>query len=73
MTNIPFKERISATIAEACEASGLGRTKIYELIGAKKIETRKIGNRTLVLVPSLLRAIDPAGANDQRPEAEARP
>jgi excisionase family DNA binding protein len=65
MANIPFKERISATIAEACEASGLGRTKIYELISEKKIETRKIGSRTLVLVPSLLRAIDPSSQPDQ--------
>jgi hypothetical protein len=109
MPSIPFKQRISATIAEACEASGLGKTKIYELISEKKsphrpvqlllahmavprtlvrvqrewlipsttwkadicrgldpklvarvqIETIKVGKRTLVLVPSLLRAINP--------------
>jgi hypothetical protein len=69
MASIPFRDRISATIAESCEASGLGRTKIYELIAAKKILTTKVGNRTLVLVPSLLRAIDPASASDTRPEA----
>jgi excisionase family DNA binding protein len=72
MASIPFKERISATISEACEASGLGRTKIYEMIAQRKIAVTKVGNRTLVLVPSLLAAIDPrasAGAPDQRPEA----
>jgi excisionase family DNA binding protein len=72
MANIPFKERISATIAEACEASGLGRTKIYEMIAERKIETRKVGSRTLVLVPSLLTAIDPTAAtthSERRPEA----
>jgi excisionase family DNA binding protein len=61
MANIPFKERVSATIAEACEASGLGRTKIYELIGAEKLKTTKVGHRTLILVPSLLEVIDPEG------------
>jgi hypothetical protein len=30
---IPFVERLTCTIAEACEATGLGRTKLYELIG----------------------------------------
>jgi excisionase family DNA binding protein len=57
--SIPFKERISATVAEACEASGIGKTKLYELINEKKIETTKVGKRTLVIVPSLMRAINP--------------
>jgi hypothetical protein len=69
MATIPFKERISATVAEACEASGLGRTKLYELIGAGKVRTKKVGHRTLVLVPSLLETIDPASvSSDRRPK-----
>jgi excisionase family DNA binding protein len=59
MASIPFHNRLSATIAEACEATGVGRTKLYELIKGGRIETRKIGTRTLVLIPSLLAAIDP--------------
>ena len=58
---IRFAERFSCTIAEACEATGLGRTKLYELIGAGHLETTTVGRRRLVLVRSLrtlLRAED---------------
>ena len=51
---IPFVDRLACTIAEACEATGLGRTKLYELIGDGQVETTTIGRRRLVLVQSLL-------------------
>ena len=51
---IPFVDRLACTIAEACEATGLGRTKLYELMGDGYIETTTIGRRRLVLVQSLL-------------------
>jgi excisionase family DNA binding protein len=50
---IPFAQRLTCTIAEACEATGLGRTKLYELIGERCLETTTIGRRRLVLVRSL--------------------
>lgn len=50
---IPFAQRLTCTIAEACEATGLGRTKLYELIGAGYLGTTTIGRRRLVLVRSL--------------------
>jgi excisionase family DNA binding protein len=40
---IPFAERLSCTIAEACEVTGLGRTKLYELIGAGCLATTTVG------------------------------
>jgi hypothetical protein len=46
-------DTISHTIADAVKVSGLGRTMLYELIGARKIEARKAGNRTLILDASL--------------------
>ena len=46
-------DTISHTIADAVKVSGLGRTMLYELIGAGKIEARKAGNRTLILDASL--------------------
>jgi excisionase family DNA binding protein len=52
-TSIPFAQRLTCTIAEACDATGLGRTKIYELIGAGYLDTATIGRRRLVLVRSL--------------------
>jgi hypothetical protein len=57
---IPFRERISCTIPEACAATGLGRTKMYEEIGAGRIQTRKFGTRTLIVVASLVALIDPS-------------
>jgi excisionase family DNA binding protein len=51
---IPFAHRLACTIAEACEVTGLGRTKLYELIGDGRVETTTIGRRRLVIVQSLL-------------------
>jgi excisionase family DNA binding protein len=50
---IPFAQRLTCTIAKACEATGLGRTKLYELIGEGHLDTTTIGRRRLVLVRSL--------------------
>jgi excisionase family DNA binding protein len=50
---IPFTQRLSCTIAEACEVTGLGRTKLYELIGDGHLTTTTVGRRRLVLVRSL--------------------
>ena len=46
-------EIIAFTIPDAAKAAGLGRTTIYELIGAGHIEARKAGGRTLVVANSL--------------------
>jgi excisionase family DNA binding protein len=46
-------DAIAHTIADAVKASGLGRTTLYELIGAGKIEARKAGGRTLIPADSL--------------------
>jgi excisionase family DNA binding protein len=52
--HLPFAQRLTCTVAEACEATGLGRTKIYELIGNGRVTTTTIGRRRLVSVQSLL-------------------
>jgi excisionase family DNA binding protein len=54
---IPFFERPTCTIAEACEATGLGRSKLYQLISGGDLDTTTIGRRRLVRVPSLLRLV----------------
>ena len=53
VTTIPFAQRLTCTIAEACEATGLGRTKLYELIGEGHLETTTVGRRRLVSIRSL--------------------
>ena len=63
---IPFAQRLTCTINEACEATGLGRTKLYELIGTGQIATTAVGRRRLVLVSSLQALLDvnPSAAAD---------
>lgn len=46
-------EVIAMTIDEAMRASGIGRTRIYELMGRGEIAARKCGSRTLILGDSL--------------------
>lgn len=54
LRRLPFAQRLTCTVAEACEATGLGRTKIYELIGDGRVITTTVGRRRLVIVQSLL-------------------
>ena len=51
---LPFAQRLTCTVAEACEVTGLGRTKIYELIGDGRVTTTTVGRRRLIIVQSLL-------------------
>jgi excisionase family DNA binding protein len=57
-SNIPFVERPTCTIAEACSAVGFGKTKLYELIDGGAVDSIRIGRRRLVRVPSLLRLLE---------------
>lgn len=57
---------LAYTIADATSVSGLGRTTLYELIGAGKIEARKAGGRTLIPADSLRTYIASLPAADIR-------
>jgi excisionase family DNA binding protein len=59
-STVPFAERLTCTIAEACEAVGLGRTKLYELIDEGRLDSITIGRRRLVVVRSLLKLLETA-------------
>jgi excisionase family DNA binding protein len=48
-----MNNKIALSPKEACEALGIGKTRLYELIGQGKIEARQCGRRTLILVESL--------------------
>jgi excisionase family DNA binding protein len=56
--SIPFAERLSCTIDEAREVTGLGRTKIYELIATGQLIATTVGRRRLVMVRSLFALLD---------------
>ena len=55
---MPFAQRLTCTIDDACEVTSLGRTKLYELIGTGRIVTTTIGRRRLVVVRTLLALLD---------------
>lgn len=42
-------QQLAVSIEEAQKISGLGRTKIYELLNAGVLPARKSGKRTLIL------------------------
>ena len=58
MANVPFRERLSASVEETVEATNLGRTYLYELIGQRKIRTFKVGRRRLVDVRSVIHLLE---------------
>jgi predicted transcriptional regulator len=47
-------------VADASRMVGLSRSRLYEMMATKEIETRKVGRRRLVLVRSLERLVDEA-------------
>lgn len=44
---------ITVRIKEACRITGIGRSKLYELIAAGEVQTLKIGTITLIPLQSL--------------------
>ena len=49
---------LAISIAEAARRLGLGRTRVYELIGEGRLKIRKCGRRSLVAVADLERFVD---------------
>lgn len=51
-------EPITASINDTAKALSLGRTSIYALIREGRLETVKLGRRTLVKIASIRRLLD---------------
>lgn len=49
--------KLAFTRREACETLSIGNTKLHELINAGKLETFKIGRKTLIKSDSIHRLI----------------
>jgi excisionase family DNA binding protein len=52
-------EPILVSVNGAAEALNLGRTSIYALINEGRLDTVKLGRRTLIRVDSIRRLVDP--------------
>jgi len=46
-------EPVAMTVPHAVRFSGIGRSRIYELMNAGQIEAVKAGNRTLIITASI--------------------
>jgi excisionase family DNA binding protein len=49
---------ITVRVREACRLTGIGRSKLYELIAAGEIDTIKVGTITLVPLCGLVRFLE---------------
>ena len=45
--------KLAYTVPQACDASGIGRTRLYELIAQRRLDARACGGRTLITADSL--------------------
>jgi hypothetical protein len=55
---LPETDPITATIPEFRRLSGIGRSRIYELLDAGEIESVYIGSRRLILIDTYRRLIE---------------
>jgi excisionase family DNA binding protein len=53
MTDVITSDPLTVTVPDAMKYSGLGRTKIYELIAKAEIESVRVGTRRLIVFASL--------------------
>ena len=59
----PSVERVAFSVAEVSNLTGLGKTKLYELIASGELGSRKIGRRRLIPATDLDRLL---GGDDDR-------
>jgi excisionase family DNA binding protein len=58
----PAPKPLTCTIHDTCRITGLGKTKVYELIAQRKLKAVAIGKRRLVLYSSIEELIAHADA-----------
>ncbi len=54
----PSDQIITAPVAEFCRLSGLGRSRVYELIGDGTLDSITIGKRRLIVIDSYRRLVE---------------
>ena len=64
-------EPLTVRIKEACRITGIGRSKLYELIAEGEIEIIKVGTMTLVPVEGLRAFIRKVRGGHQKPAVNA--
>jgi excisionase family DNA binding protein len=49
--------RLTCTVREACNATGIGKTTMHAMISGGAVASTKVGRRRLIKVPSLLQLL----------------
>jgi hypothetical protein len=55
---------LAVSIKRACEILDIGHTKMWELIGAKRVKTISIGRKRLVIYSSLEALVTPSAEDE---------
>jgi excisionase family DNA binding protein len=55
----PTPDLLSVRIKEACRLTGIGRSKLYELIASGDVDVVKVGAITLIPMASLKKLLRP--------------
>jgi len=63
----PELKLLTITVATACKITGLGNTTVWGLIRDGRLETVRIGRRTLIIFRSLEALVAPCSGPDQQP------
>ncbi len=59
-SNAQFWERVTCSVDDVVMATGLGRTKIYELLSKNDLRSIRVGRRRLIIVASVRQLIESA-------------
>lgn len=54
-------ESVATSVNGAAKALGIGRTTVYQLINSGRLETLKLGRRTLIKTASIRALVDSKG------------
>jgi hypothetical protein len=76
MQHLEPSDRITATITEFRRLSGIGRSRIYELLDAGELESVHLGARRLIIVDSyrrLVARLQSAETTSRRRSGESAP
>lgn len=52
------EERITSTVAQFVKRSGLGRTKVYDMLAAGELESAKLGGTRVIIEASYHRLLE---------------
>ncbi len=58
MNHTPPAPPLAVRVRDAAHMIGIGRTKVYDLIGSGELQTVKIGRATLITMSSLRRLVE---------------